>query len=231
MKHQCRRCGVYVEDGVRNCPLCGAFVSEEKETSSIYEFPSVNLKTAKMLFFKILLFITIFAVAIVFAIDLAVNKTIVMNSQKVSWSLHVIIPIALLWVTVFRCIFKGFNARQHLAWDFMGLIALFFYIEFASHSTQYHWAFNLATPIAVLVWQTVLEILYFAHRSGRDNYQVALTRLCVLSGICIGISYLWLKDCDWGWYVCTSIGIVDILAMLMFDKESYLGTLKQKLHI
>lgn len=224
MRHQCRKCGVYVEDGVKNCPLCGAFVSDEPQSNSIYEFPAIKLKTAKGLFFRILLFITIFVVAIVLAIDLAVSK-------KVSWSLHVIVPIAILWLTVFRSIFKGFDVRKHLAWDFLGLIALFFYIEYASKSTQYHWAFTLATPIAVLVWQTVLEILYFAHRNGRDNYQVALTRLFVLSGICIGISFLWLKDCDWGWYVCTSIGLVDILAMIIFDKESYLGTLKQKLHI
>lgn len=223
MKHQCRKCGVYVEDGLKNCPLCGAFISEETGTN-IYEFPKIKLKTARWLFFKIVLFISIFTVATVLAIDLAVNKT-------VSWSLHVVFPIFLLWITVGRSIIKGFNARKHLAWDFTGLIALFFYIEHFTNTASHHWAFNLAAPIAVLVWATVLEILYFAHRSSKDNYQVALTRLFFISAICIGISFLWLKTCNWGWYVCTARGLVDVIAMSLFDRESYANTLRQKLHL
>lgn len=223
MKHQCRKCGVYVEDGLKNCPLCGAFISDEEGTN-IYEFPKIKLKTARWLFFKIVLFISIFTVATVLAIDLAVNKT-------VSWSLHVIFPIALLWITVGRSIIKGFNPRKHLAWDFAGLIALFFYIEHFTNTASRHWAFTLAAPIAVLVWATVLEILYFAHRSSKDDYQVALTRLIFISAICIGISFLWLKTCNWGWYVCTARGLVDVIAMSLFDRESYANTLRQKLHL
>lgn len=222
MSKQCRKCGVYVEDGIHNCPLCGAFITEENNNST-REFPKLKIKTAKQIFLKIIAFLSIFVCALVLAINLAVSK-------KMSWSLHVIFPIALLWITVGRCTIKRYSVRQHLAWDFAGLIALFFYIEHFAGST-YHWAFDLAMPITVIVWATILEILYFAHKSAKDNYQVALTRLFLISAICIGISFLWLKTCNWGWYVCTARGLVDVLAMAIFDKESYSIALKKRLHV
>ena len=96
--NNCRRCGVRVDESLGNCPLCGAFVSEET-SQSIYDYPQIDFKTRRQLFFKISMFITVFTVALVCAINLVVNHTI-------SWSLHVIFGFALLWLAVGRSIKK-----------------------------------------------------------------------------------------------------------------------------
>jgi len=91
---QCRKCGVFVDDDLANCPLCGAFAHDETN-STIYEYPEVNIKTKRKLFLKISLFVSIFTMALVLAINLAVN-------HKVSWSIHVIFGFALIWLCISR---------------------------------------------------------------------------------------------------------------------------------
>lgn len=222
MNH-CRRCGVEVDENLGNCPLCGAFVSDNTQ-DSIYEYPKIDFKTKRQLFLKISLFITIFTVALVVAINVAVNHT-------VSWSLHVLFGFVILWFAVGRSIIKRFNVRKHLVWDFIAVIALLFYINLWSSKLQNPWAFTLGAPIAVLTWATVLEILVFAHKGGRGNYMIALTRLFVLSAICIGISFIWIGKCDWGWIICAARGFVDVLALSFFAKDAYFSELKKRLHV
>lgn len=221
--NQCRRCGVRVDENLGNCPLCGAFVSENTQ-DTIYEYPQINFKTKRQLFFKISMFVTIFTVAIVMAINIAVSRT-------VSWSLHVLFGLAILWLAVGRSTIKRFNTRKHLAWDFFALIALLFYINIWTSKLSNPWAFTLGAPIAVLTWATVLEILIFSHKGGRGNYMIALTRLFVLSAICIAVSFIWLNKCDWGWIICTARGFIDVFAMSFFAKEKYFSELKKRLHV
>ncbi|MDE7216095.1 MAG: hypothetical protein K2O08_04745 [Clostridia bacterium] len=221
--NNCRRCGVHVDESLGNCPLCGAFVSETT-TQSIYDYPQIDFKTRRQLFYKISMFITVFTIALVCAINLAVNRT-------VSWSLHVIFGFALLWLAVGRSTRKNFNVRKHLTWDFSAVIALLFYINIWTSKLANPWAFTLGAPIVVLTWATVLEILTFAHKGGRSNYQIALTKLFVFSLICIGISFIWLKTCGWGWIVCAARGFVDVLALSFFAKDSYFSELKKRLHV
>lgn len=222
MNH-CRRCGVNVDGDLKNCPLCGAFVGEET-SPSIYEYPEVDEKRGRKLFIKITLFFSILAVAVTGAINLAVNG-------KISWSLHVLFGLVLLWLAVGRSTVKRFNTRKHLAWDFSAVIALLFYINIWTSRLANPWAFTLGAPIVFLVWASVLEILIFAHKGGRGNYQIALTKLFVASAICIGISFLWVGKCDWGWIICTARGFVDVMALTFFAKDSYLSELKKRLHV
>lgn len=222
--NRCRRCGVEVDDNLGNCPLCGAFVSD-KTADSKYEYPQINLKTKRQLFFKICMFISVFSIALVVGINLAVNRT-------VSWSLHVIFGFALVWLAIGRSTIKRFNVRKHLAWDFCAVIALLFYINLWTSSKLVDpWAFTLGAPIVVLTWASVLEILTLSHRGGRSDYQIALTKLFVLSAICIAISFIWLKKCEWGWIICTARGFVDVLALSFFAKDSYFSELKKRLHV
>ena len=220
---RCRKCSVYVDDDLTNCPLCGALAHEET-SPTIYEYPTVDLKKQRKLFLKISLFLSIFTVILVAAINIAVN-------HKISWSLHVLFAFAIIWICIGRPIIKRFSVRKHLTWNFLGVIALLFYINAWVNKLADPWAFTLGAPIAVLTWQTVLEILTLAHKGGRGNYQISLTKLFAFSAICIGISFIWLKTCGWGWYVCTARGFIDVLTLSFFAKDSYFGELKRRLHV
>ena len=48
---QCRKCSVYVDDDLTNCPLCGALAHEET-SPTIYEYPTVDLKKTKKIVFE-----------------------------------------------------------------------------------------------------------------------------------------------------------------------------------
>ncbi|MDE5548678.1 MAG: hypothetical protein K2J13_00335, partial [Clostridia bacterium] len=65
----------------------------------------------------------------------------------------------------------------------------------------------------------------------RSNYMIALTKLFVFSAICIGISFIWLHKCHWGWIICTARGFVDVLALSFFAKDSYFTELRKRLHV
>ncbi len=220
---QCRKCGVYVDDDSANCPLCGAFVHEEI-TPTIYDYPAVDITKKRKLFWKISGFATIFTIALVIIINLAVNK-------KVSWASHVIFGFALAWICVSRPVIKRFCVRKYLTWGFIGVIALLFYINIWTSRLTDPWAFSLGMPIAILTWQTVLEILALSHKGGRGDYQISLTKIFALSAICIGVSFIWKNAYHWAWYICTARGFLDVLVLSFFAKDKYFSELKKRLHI
>lgn len=242
--NKCRRCGVFVKGNAGNCPLCGAHVDGDGADKNISEYPEVTLRSPKQIFWQWSLFISIMAIAISMVVDLAVNKTI-------SWSVHVIFGIALPWICIARPILLKFNVRKCLSWGFVGAIVLLFYLNIAisvllflnapdsnmtlgaclSLAFAEPWAFWLGAPIVILVWQSVLEILCIAHKAERAEYEMSLTKLCIVSLICIGISFGWMKECDWGWYVCAGRGAIDVVALCIFAKGAYFGELKRRLHV
>ncbi len=220
---RCRKCGVEVDESLRNCPLCGAHVNDEAVRSKT-EYPQINPKSKKRMFWEISLFISLFAVAVSVILDLIVNKTL-------SWSIHVIFGVALPWICFARPLLLRFNVRKRLSWGFFGAIALLFYLNGWINVFTEPWAFWLGAPVAVLVWQSVSEVLCFVHREGRGDYEMSLTKLAVLSLACIGISFLWLKQCTWGWYVCAARGVIDVVALCIFAREKYFAELKKRLHV
>ena len=222
-KKNCRRCGVAVDDTLINCPLCGAHVNDETAPSKC-AYPQIQDKSKKESFWKWSVFISLLAMGICIVVDLAVNKTL-------SWAIHVMFGIALPWLCVARPLLLKHNVRKILSWVFFGIIALLFYLNGWINLFKEPWAFWLGSPVTVLVWQTVLEILCFAHKKCRADYEMSLTKLAVLSLICIGISFAWLKTCTWGWYVCAGRGVIDVVALAVFANKSYLGELKRRLHV
>ena len=223
MSTHCRRCGVKVDSNLHNCPLCGAFVNEES-ASTIYEYPQIIEDRRRSLFFKICAFLSVIALAVTVAVNVAVNRT-------VSWSIHVLFGLALVWIVVGRSAIKRFNVRKYLTWIFVGAIALLFYINAWTDKLATPWAFTLGAPIVVLVWATALEIALFAHKARRGDYQIALTKLFVFSVICVALSFIIFKKCEWGWLVCTARGFVDVLSLSFFAKDSYFSELKKRLHV
>lgn len=212
-----------VDGALTNCPLCGAHVNDDT-APSVYEYPTVQTTTKKELFQKWSLFVSLLAVAVCFVVDLAVNKTVV-------WSVHVAFGVALPWLCLARPLLMKFGVRKCLSWGFIGVIALLFYLNGWINVFKDPWAFWLGAPVAVLTWQTVLEILIFAHKEDRADYQTSLTKLAVLSFICIGISFAWLKECTWGWYVCAGRGAIDVVALSIFANKTYFAELKKRLHV
>ena len=75
------------------------------------------------------------------------------------------------------------------------------------------------------------EILRSESVPERAEYEMSLTKLCVFSLICIGISFAWLKQCNWGWYVCAGRGAIDVVSLCIFAKNAYFGELKRRLHV
>lgn len=220
---KCRRCGVLVEGEASNCPLCGAHVEEQGKSSNC-EYPEVSVKSQKQIFWQWTLFISLMAIAVSMVVDLAVNKTI-------SWSVHVMFGLALPWICLARPLLLKFNVRKCLSWGFIGAIVLLFYLNGVINNFSEPWAFWLGAPIALLVWQTALEILCMAHKAERAEYEMSLTKLCVFSLVCIGISFAWLKQCNWGWYVCAGRGAIDVVALCIFAKNAYFSELKRRLHV
>lgn len=219
---KCRRCGVEIE-GASNCPLCGAHIGDESAHTK-FGYPEIDDKNAKQRFWQWSLFISLMAIAVSIVVDLTVNRTL-------SWSIHVIFGLVLPWLCVARPLLLKFNLRKCLSWGFVGVIALLFYLNGWINRFSEPWAFWLGAPVAVLVWQSALEILCIVQKDDIADYEMSLTKLCIYSLIFIGISFAWLKQCTWGWYVCAGRGAIDIVALCIFARHKYFGELKRRLHI
>lgn len=220
---KCHRCGIFVDSDSSNCPLCGAFIKGER-AHTVYEYPEIQLKIKQKRLLRCLIFFSVLAIGTVAVIDFSVNQTI-------GWSLHPIFGILLLWFCIGRPILKRFNVRKHLSWGFFGVIALLCYLNYQISDFAPPWAFTLAMPIVILVWQTGLEILAFFHRDGRSDYEISLTKVFLLSAVGIGVSFLWLGACQWGFYVAAGRGAIDVAFLCFFGKDVYFGELKKRLHV
>lgn len=220
---KCRRCGVNVDGASKNCPLCGAHVGDECE-ANICEYPAIRLIDAKQLFWQWSLFVSVFAVFACMVIDLIANKTI-------SWSVHVMFGVALPWLCLARPLLLKFNLRKCMSWGACGIIALLAYLNLRINDLVDPWSFWLGAPIVVLVWQTALEVLCIVHKKGRADYEMSLTKIAFWSLVCIGISFAWLKQCGWGWFIAAGRGAIDVVALAIFAKRDYLNELKKRLHV
>lgn len=212
-----------VEESLANCPLCGAHVNDE-QSPSIYDYPELHITTPKQRLWQWSMFVSLFAIAVCVVVNIIVNRT-------VSWSIHALFGIILPWICVARPLRLKFNLRKHISWGFLGVIALLIYLNGWINKFSEPWFFWLGAPITVLVWQTVLELICIFDKKNRADYEMALSKLCVISLVCIGISFAWLKQCTWGWYVCAARGAVDVIALVIFERNYYFSELKRRLHI
>ena len=128
----CVKCGVELEKGRKNCPLCGTKVSyEEGELSKDYdsEYPEVRVNIYKLNKKKIKknVYFIMFMISLISILEISVGNVIM--DGKLTWGSFTILSIILLDMIIF-ILTNGWHLKKNLCLIFSGFSVFLLLIDF-----------------------------------------------------------------------------------------------------
>lgn len=172
----CPECKITVGDPVRNCPLCGAALTEsgtEKTEGPLYPvFTGSKAPRSSFPFLaKLFAFVSLIAGISCVLIDLLIT-------HRLTWSLYVLGGIAAAWLTVGMHLLSNINLNYLLLND---LVAVSLYLILIDHLSGWNrWSVDYVIPllyIAVMITTIVLALVF---RVYWREYMLSLVAVCVL---------------------------------------------------
>lgn len=172
----CVKCGVELADGTKKCPLCETKVTHpdfvtDKEDTSIFpkaDTPPTEFNKTGILF--VITAVFVLAISLCLVCDLTVHS-------HIAWSGYAVSSLLLAYiVAILPAWFKKPNPVIFVPCDFVGILALLFYI---CYKTEGEWFFTFACPVvfvAALITCTVVTL----------NRYVKRGRLYTIGGSLIG---------------------------------------------
>lgn len=180
---KCKNCGVMIEDGLDECPLCGEPVTEEarrqKETqqekenalkpgTSVEPENESTVRSAKIWLFEMVSLVAFTAGIVIFAADFAFDFTL-------SWSLYPLLAIG--FVYLFTAAIIGFVRSPAVLLSVETAIVAGFLLLLDLLIGQRAWFLELGLPITLLV----------AVMTGLVAVVVIRLRLNALQGVAVGL--------------------------------------------
>lgn len=157
---ECRSCRVMVRGDKRICPLCNLPLSQRDQTQ-IHEdhfvsngdhtdfFPRVAQRLSKSYAWRWLLFASIAAIAVAYAID-------TLYPARVHWFRLVLVGVLTMWVVFLTVIRKRHNISKSIVWQ-LTLLSLLS-VLWDQVTGWRGWSLNVAIPLIILGAQLALFI-------------------------------------------------------------------------
>jgi len=184
---KCRNCGVQVEDGLDECPLCGEPVSERRRQEREHENERENVlrpgsslkpenertvRSAKIWLFEMVSLVAFTAGIIIFAADIAADFAL-------SWSLYPLLAIG--FVYLFTAAIIGFVRVPGLLLVVQTAIVAGFLLLLDLLLPSGAWFLSLALPITILAALLIGASAFVIRRMGLNVLQ-ALAVVFLASG-------------------------------------------------
>ncbi|MFW5813896.1 MAG: DUF6320 domain-containing protein [Spirochaetota bacterium] len=180
---KCKNCGVMIEDGLDECPLCGEPVTEEarrqKETqqeqgnalrpgASVEPEDENTVRSAKIWLFEMVSLVAFTAGIVIFAADFAFDFAL-------SWSLYPLLAIGFVYLVVAALI--GFVRTPVVLLSVETAIVAGFLLLLDLLIGEQAWFLELGLPITLLV----------ALVTGVVAFLISRLRLNALQGVAVGL--------------------------------------------
>lgn len=235
MKNQCPKCKVYVDENLKNCPLCGAFIEREEVSDTEqfnrinYGYPEVNKDFVMR---KILLQIVIYVCVISIGICLLVNY-LTQPQMKITWAYHVIFGWIVYWCTLGRTMFFHLDVRRQIFWYSIFACVICFHIQFSITKTMSvplvsNWALTYASPAFLMGGIAGLSAYMLLMYRDWVRITMPLTAMCLASCLPVIISLIVYKDVHFMPYICLGVGVAVLLCLMIVGREKYFLELKKK---
>jgi hypothetical protein len=213
--NQCKNCGVELEEGIMQCPLCGNNQTDQADRESdIMNYPSdiihLHKKEKRKLIWELSGIIAFSGIAVCTIVDLVIGSGL-------KWSLFADVSIISAWLFLTFILRKIRKAWMLIAGFSATVVLMLLMFNLISRG---HWFFPLALPIslAALFFFCLIFILYQYARFTGFNL-LAMIFLSV-AGFCI-ITEVFIDkfvkgNVDVRWSLFTAISILPIALVLLF---------------
>lgn len=230
----CVNCGVELEKGRKECPLCNTPVINPKELESKAARPAFPKEKGQVELVKRKdMGVLISIVAVATSVTCGVLNLLVYDSSR--WSLAIIGACALLWVMLIPAvIYTKLPVYVCLLLDGI-MVAIYLYMLTLVTKSD-HWFWGLALPITGL-FTLLAELFTLCIRCLPKSFlTTALYSFTGLGLLCCGLEMLidrYLRGAvslTWSAVVLTVCIIIDVTIITLLSKKRFRNAVRRRLH-
>ena len=228
---RCQKCGLAFS-GVRvYCPLCKKrIIAEGTADSSIKEdfdvFPVTQKKQADFIFMKIVTFAALAAVIVAGMVD----RMMVLSDR--TWQpifFLVVIGVAGGYALLIVGQRKWKNIRKMVMYEV--IIGMILCIAYDWYTGWKGWSVQIVLPLTVVGMNLLYFILGFVDRKHQTDYGIyflltIIATVLVVILVCVGVMHNTMLVT-----VTTGIGVLLLIAKIIFQGKTFLSELSRRLHV
>ena len=220
MQH-CNHCNVDIRGNQKYCPLCqNLLTSKGDEQDEV--FPVIPESYQYNLILRIMIFISISAVAV----SIAINS---MFPVRVNWSMFIIAGLLCMWISLAIVIKKRHNIPKTITWQVavISILAVIWDWRIGWNGWSLDYVIPIACVVAMMVMAVTAKIMHLAVR----NFIIYF----LLDGIFGIIPIIFIKlnvlNVLYPSIICVTVSVVSIAALALFEGENIKDELDKKMHI
>lgn len=228
---RCQKCGLTFSGESVYCPLCKKrIIDEGTEDSSIKEdfdvFPVTQKKQADFIFMKIVTFAALAAVIVAGMVD----RMMVLSDR--TWQpifFLVVIGVAGGYALLVVGQRKWKNIRKMVMYEV--IIGMILCIAYDWYTGWKGWSVQIVLPLTVVGMNLLYFILGFVDRKHQTDYGIyflltIIATVFVVILVCVGVMHNTMLVT-----VTTGIGVLLLIAKIIFQGKTFLSELSRRLHV
>ena len=228
---RCQKCGLTFSVERVYCPLCKKrIIDEGTEDSSIKEdfdvFPVTQKKQADFIFMKIVTFAALAAVIVAGMVD----RMMVLSDR--TWQpifFLVVIGVAGGYALLIVGQRKWKNIRKMVMYEV--IIGMILCIAYDWYTGWKGWSVQIVLPLTVVGMNLLYFILGFVDRKHQTDYGIyflltIIATVFVVILVCVGVMHNTMLVT-----VTTGIGVLLLIAKIIFQGKTFLSELSRRLHV
>ena len=228
---RCQKCGLTCSGERVYCPLCKKrIIDEGTEDSSIKEdfdvFPVTQKKQADFIFMKIVTFAALAAVIVAGMVD----RMMVLSDR--TWQpifFLVVIGVAGGYALLIVGQRKWKNIRKMVMYEV--IIGMILCIAYDWYTGWKGWSVQIVLPLTVVGMNLLYFILGFVDRKHQTDYGIyflltIMATVLVVILVCVGVMHNTMLVT-----VTTGIGVLLLIAKIIFQGKTFLSELSRRLHV
>jgi hypothetical protein len=209
--NKCQNCGIILDEGLTDCPLCGS----NSEQSNITVNPATILENARKKSLRhtweLLGVVCLSGISASIALNL-------LFGGKITWSLYPATSIAWVWIAITISIFirkKPFMVLILIMMNTLGMLLLFNAMD-----TKVNWFVPVGMPVTIVLFILIGIVAYFSSIARYKGFNILALAILAVNILCLSIEVfldLTLKgSVSIRWSAVVSAALVPIVAVLMF---------------
>ena len=223
MKNYCKSCGVTVDGRMKNCPLCGEYVSEpEIRRESAY--PDYEMATKKKLDFvtRLLIFLSIVAVSVCALINY-------LTWSGVAWSVFVLAGILYLWLLVANTVMSKASVGSKILFQLLIMSGCVYAIErFLSGG---HWALEYVVPFMTTAATLIIAVFSLAKSTQWREYIIYLMMITFFGFIPLVLFAFGIADVVWPSAASALFSFIILMGTIIFADHRLKNEVKKRFHL
>ena len=213
----CPNCGIEMEQGYADCPLCHHTLNEETQSKSLREpaYPSLDKpltgKEKKNLFWELSSILLFSSLVVVFLIDIILNK-------QPRWSWYVMAAIAATFLYITLLVFTWHRLLLVITGIFLTTTGLLLAIDILHGGLN--WFLVPALPLAAFFFLLLGLVTWFANLTSHKGLNiVAVAAVAIgLYAMAVEISLGWMhgRHISLSWSVIVAASLLPFALILLY---------------